>query len=281
MNYGGIFDVEVKERRLEELEQAIQNPKVWEDPDKMQKLNQEKAGLDKTVADWRQMNQRIEDAQVLLEMAEEAEDEDSYQELVAELQQLQAKAEELELKSLLKEELDSNSCFLSINSGAGGTEAADWASILMRMYSRFADSEDYKTDIVSMTEGEEAGIKSVTLNIQGPYAYGYLKAENGVHRLVRISPFDSNARRHTSFASVFVWPEVDDNIEIEIRTEDLRIDTYRASGAGGQHVNTREQDGFSGSYHSRADGYCGSVSDGAKSVGQQRQSDEDASCRAI
>ena len=237
MNYGGIFDVEVKERRLEELEQAIQNPQVWEDPDKMQKLNQEKAGLDKTVADWRQMNQRIEDAQVLLEMAEEAEDEDSYQELVAELQQLQAKAEELELKSLLKEELDSNSCFLSINSGAGGTEAADWASILMRMYSRFADSEDYKTDIVSMTEGEEAGIKSVTLNIQGPYAYGYLKAENGVHRLVRISPFDSNARRHTSFASVFVWPEVDDNIEIEIRTEDLRIDTYRASGAGGQHVN--------------------------------------------
>lgn len=137
-------------------------------------------------------------------------------------------------------ELDGNSCYLSINSGAGGTEACDWANMLNRMYNRYADRQGFKVDVLAMTDGEEAGIKSVTLSIQGPYAYGFLKAESGVHRLVRISPFDSNAKRHTSFASVFCWAEVDNDIEIEVKDEDLKIDTYRASGAGGQHINTTD-----------------------------------------
>jgi len=138
---------------------------------------------------------------------------------------------------MLRGETDANSAYLSINSGAGGTEACDWADMLFRMYTRYAQNSGFKVEILDISHGEEAGIKSATIQIQGPFAYGFLKAENGVHRLVRISPFDSNARRHTSFASVFAWPEIDDEIEIEIRTEDLRIDTYRSSGAGGQHVN--------------------------------------------
>lgn len=203
----------------------------------MQKMNQEKVLLEKSVSSWVQLSSRVDDVAVLLEMAVEEKDESSFQEVKQELVCLLKLSDELELSTLLSGELDGSPCFLSINSGAGGTEACDWAQILMRMYIRFAEREGYKVEIIHMAEGEEAGIKSVTLNIQGPYAFGYLKAESGVHRLVRISPFDSNARRHTSFASVFVWPEVDDNIEIEVRDEDLKIDTYRAGGAGGQHIN--------------------------------------------
>lgn len=173
----------------------------------------------------------------MLEMAKEAEDEATFQEVSLEIQALTKQLDELELKRLLDGETDGNSTFLSINSGAGGTEACDWASMLLRMYTRYADQNGYRTDVLEMTEGDGAGIKSVTLHIQGPYAFGFLKAESGVHRLVRISPFDSNARRHTSFASVFAWPEIDDDIVIDIKTEDLKIDTYRAGGAGGQHVN--------------------------------------------
>ena len=183
---------------------------------------------------------KIEDVSVLLDLAEEGADEESFLEAVAEIDSLGKIIDELELKKLLDGESDANSAFLSINSGAGGTEACDWAGMIYRMYTRYAEKAGYKVDVLEQTSGEEAGIKSVTLNIQGPYAYGYLKAESGVHRLVRISPFDSNARRHTSFASVFVWPEVDDDIDIDIKTEDLKIDTYRASGAGGQHVNTTD-----------------------------------------
>ena len=170
-------------------------------------------------------------------MAVEADDEATFLELKAELQTLETFASEVEMKKLLNGELDANSTFMTINSGAGGTEACDWAQMLFRMYVRYAEKNGYKTEILEMTDGEGAGIKSVTFLVHGLYAYGYLSAESGVHRLVRISPFDSNARRHTSFASVFVWAEVDDEIEIDLKMEDVRVDTYRASGAGGQHVN--------------------------------------------
>jgi peptide chain release factor 2 len=203
----------------------------------MQKLNQEKAILTKSVQDYEQLQQKSEDSQTMIEMVVESQDEDLFQELKSECAQMKKIIADLEVKSLLSGRLDPNSAYLSINAGAGGTEAQDWAEILLRMYTRYAERQGFRADVMSINHGEEAGIKSVTLNIQGPYAYGYLKAENGVHRLVRISPFDSNARRHTSFASVSVWPEVDDDIEVVIKDEDLKIDTYRASGAGGQHVN--------------------------------------------
>lgn len=203
----------------------------------MQKINQEKVLLGRAVGDYNELNQKVEDNLVLLEMAVEASDEGSFEEVKADLKGMQARIDDLELKSLLNGEVDGNSSYISINAGAGGTEAQDWASIIMRMYTRWGEQQGYKVEVVSINEGEEAGIKSATLHIQGPYAYGNLKAEAGVHRLVRISPFDSNARRHTSFASVYAWPEMDDNINIVIPDADLKVDTYRASGAGGQHVN--------------------------------------------
>ncbi|MGE3681356.1 MAG: peptide chain release factor 2 [Bdellovibrionales bacterium] len=233
----GIFDIDVKSKRLQELEQKAQNPEVWNNHLEMQKINQEKVLLERAVGDYSELNQKVEDGLVLLDMAAEADDEDSFREVCADLQAIRAKIADLELKSLLNGEVDVNNAYISINSGAGGTEAQDWASMLLRMYTRWAEHEGYKVQILSLNDGEEAGIKSATLLVEGPYAYGYLKAEAGVHRLVRISPFDSNARRHTSFASVYAWPEIDDNINIEIDDADLRIDTYRSSGAGGQHVN--------------------------------------------
>ncbi len=206
----------------------------------MQKLNRDIAVHQKTWEQWNHLNNKVNDLEVLLDMAEEESDEQSFMEAVTEIEQLKTVINDLELKKLLDEPSDPNNAFLSINSGAGGTEACDWAEMLYRMYKRYAEKAGYKLDLLEMTSGEEAGLKSVTLNIQGPYAYGYLKAESGVHRLVRISPFDSNARRHTSFASVFAWPEVDDDKEIIIKQEDIKVDTYRASGAGGQHINTTD-----------------------------------------
>lgn len=226
-----------KFKQLEELRHKSENPQVWNDPGQMQKINQEISALEKICNQWSALQTRTDDALVMLDMAVEASDEGTFDELTAEVKALRSEIEELELKRLLDGETDMNSSFLSINSGAGGTEACDWASMLLRMYTRYADKNGYKVEVLEMTEGDGAGIKSATLSIQGPYAYGYLKAESGVHRLVRISPFDSNARRHTSFASVFAWPEVDDTIVIDIKTEDLRVDTYRAGGSGGQHVN--------------------------------------------
>ncbi len=203
----------------------------------MQKINQEKVVLERAIQDYHEVSQKIEDGLVLLEMATEAADESSFVEVKADLSFIQTRLDDLELKSLLDGEVDANGSYISINSGAGGTEACDWAAMLLRMYTRWAESQGYKIEVLSMNDGEEAGIKSATLLIQGPFAYGYLKAESGVHRLVRISPFDSNARRHTSFASVYCWPEIDDSITIEIKDDDIRVDTYRSSGAGGQHVN--------------------------------------------
>ncbi len=214
-----------------------ENPEVWNQPQKLNKYNQEKTYLEKSIKDYESLRQAVEDAQVLLEMAVESEDRGSFQEVLEEMPKIKKLYEDIELKTLLSGESDANSAYLSINSGAGGTEACDWASMLFRMYTRYGEKHGYKSEILEISEGDSAGIKSVTMLIEGPYAYGHLKAENGVHRLVRISPFDSNARRHTSFASVFVWPEVDDDIEIEVRSEDIKVDTYRASGAGGQHVN--------------------------------------------
>ncbi len=203
----------------------------------MQKINQEKVLLERAVTDYRDLNQKVEDNLVLLEMAVEAADEGSFQEVLGDLKNIQSRIDDLELKSLLNGEADGLNAYISINSGAGGTEAQDWASILLRMYTRWAEQQGFKVEVQSLNEGEEAGIKSATLLIQGPYAYGNLKAEAGVHRLVRISPYDSNARRHTSFASVYAWPEMDDNINIVVPDADIKVDTYRASGAGGQHVN--------------------------------------------
>ena len=237
MNCGGIFDIDVKVKRLQELEQSAMNPEVWNKPQAMQKINQEKAFLQKAVDDWKSLNSKVEDCQVLLEMAVDAKDEATFEEVKTELNSMSEKLNALELKSLLTGEMDSKSAYLSINAGAGGTEACDWASLLLRMYTRWAEKEGYTVEVMDISEAEEAGVKSATLLIQGPYVYGHLRSEVGVHRLVRISPFDSNARRHTSFASVFAWPEIDDEVNIEIRDEDLRVDTYRSSGAGGQHVN--------------------------------------------
>ncbi len=236
-SFGGIFDIDAKAKRLDELENKSQDPTVWNNHREMQKINKEKVLLGKSVADWRDLTRRTDDANVLLDMAADAQDEDTFREVKTEVAALKAIAADLELKSLLSHEMDGNSTYLSINSGAGGTEAQDWAEMLYRMYIRYAESHGYRLETMELSEGDGAGIKSATLLIEGPYAYGHLKAENGVHRLVRISPYDSNARRHTSFASVYCWPEIDDDIKIEIRDEDLKVDTYRASGAGGQHVN--------------------------------------------
>jgi peptide chain release factor 2 len=216
---------------------SSENPETWNNPAEMQKINKEKALVEKAVSEWQSLSSRVDDGFVLMEMAVEGKDEPTFEELKTEVSALEALAHELEIKKMLSGELDANSTYLSINAGAGGTEAQDWADMLFRMYLKYADHHGYKCEVVEMNAGEEAGIKGVTLLIEGLYAYGYLKAESGVHRLVRVSPFDSNARRHTSFASVFCWAEVDDDIKIDIKMEDVKVDTYRSSGAGGQHVN--------------------------------------------
>ncbi len=197
----------------------------------------ERQRLDRALGSFKDLESRLEDALTLIELGEAEEDAASVREAEQQLETLKATCEKRQLESLLSGEADANDCYLEINAGAGGTEAQDWAQMLVRMYTRWAEAHGYKVELLEESHGEEAGIKSTTLQIKGDNAYGWLKTESGVHRLVRISPFDSQARRHTSFASVWVYPVVDDNIEIEIEEKDLRVDTYRASGAGGQHVN--------------------------------------------
>ncbi len=197
----------------------------------------ERTALEKRLGEFRAFEQELDDSVGLIELAEEENDADTLMEAEAAIRALATVAEKKQLESLLSGEADSNDCFLEIHAGAGGTESQDWAEMLSRMYGRWAENHDYKVEWLEASAGEEAGLKSATLRIQGPNAYGWLKTESGVHRLVRISPFDSNARRHTSFASVWVYPQIDDDIEIEVIESDVRTDTYRASGAGGQHVN--------------------------------------------
>ncbi|RDL23585.1 peptide chain release factor 2 (bRF-2) [Serratia fonticola] len=237
---GGIFDYDAKKERLEEVNAELEQPDVWNEPERAQALGKERSSLEAIVETIDQLKQGCEDVTGLLELAVEAEDEDTFNETVVELDQLSAKLEQLEFRRMFSGEYDSADCYLDIQAGSGGTEAQDWASMLLRMYLRWAESKGFKTEVIEESDGDVAGLKSATIKIIGDYAFGWLRTETGVHRLVRKSPFDSGGRRHTSFSSVFIYPEVDDDIDIEINPADLRIDVYRASGAGGQHVNKTE-----------------------------------------
>lgn len=238
---GGLFDLEEKETNIKEYEEMMADPDFWNDGDKAQDIINKNNALKSVVQEFSTLEEGLENSEVLFEMYKEESDEDTHQELIEQLNTLQQIANDFELKMLLSGEFDANNAILELHPGAGGTESQDWGEMLLRMYQRFADEKGFKVETVDYLPGDEAGIKSVTLLIKGHNAYGYLKAEKGVHRLVRISPFDSSGRRHTSFVSCEVTPEFDnDNIEIEINSEDIKIDTYRASGAGGQHVNTTD-----------------------------------------
>ena len=234
------MDWETSTHRLEEFNARVEDPTLWDNPETAQKLMRDRQTLVDSIAMVTGIAQDLSDNIELIEMGEMEDDADVVKEAEAALATLQVKAAEKELEALLNGEADANDTFLEINSGAGGTESCDWASMLARMYVRWAEKKGYKVELQSESAGEEAGIKSAAYKISGHNAYGWLKSESGVHRLVRISPFDSSARRHTSFTSVKVYPVVDDNIEIEVNPADIRIDTYRSSGAGGQHVNTTD-----------------------------------------
>ena len=234
------MDWETAEYRLEEFNARVEDPTLWDDPEGAQKLMRERQMLVDQIAGLRAIKQDLSDNLELIELGEMEDDADVVKEAEDALKDLKVRAAEKELEALLDGEADGNDTFLEINSGAGGTESCDWASILARMYVRWAEKKGYKVELQSESPGEEAGIKSAAYKISGPNAYGWLKSESGVHRLVRISPYDSAARRHTSFSSVWVYPVVDDNIEIDVKPNDIRIDTYRSSGAGGQHVNTTD-----------------------------------------
>jgi len=215
----------------------MQEPQFWEDNAAAQKVIEECNALKEWTIPYQNLKKKFDDVTEFLSEVDPDQDRDFFAQLLAELNCIDASLSELEVRKMLSGELDGKNCFLSINSGAGGTEACDWALMLSRMYQRFAEKRGWRIEVLDFVEGDVAGIKSITLKLSGPFAYGYCKSERGVHRLVRISPFDSNAKRHTSFASVDITPEIDDTIHIEIRPEQLRVDTYRASGAGGQHVN--------------------------------------------
>ena len=231
---------ETAEHRLEELNAMTEDPELWNDPDRAQKLMRERQSLVAQMDGYKAMEQEKNDSVELIELGEMEDDDEVVKDAEAALKALKERAAAAEIEALLNGEADPNDTFLEVHSGAGGTESCDWASMLARMYVRWAEAHGYKVELQSTTPGEEAGIKSATYKISGHNAYGWLKSESGVHRLVRISPYDSAAKRHTSFCSVWVYPVVDDNIEIEVNPADIRIDTYRSSGAGGQHVNTTD-----------------------------------------
>lgn len=222
---------------MDELTALSANPDLWNKPEKAQKLMSEKNTLEAQLHQYDEFHSSLKDYTEMVEFAESTEDEAMLNELLQNMTDLRQKVKYAELESLLSGEVDGNDAYLEVHAGSGGTEAMDWAQMLLRMYTRWAENHHYKVEAIEETEGDVAGLKSATIKISGKNAYGWLKSESGVHRLVRISPFDSNARRHTSFASVGVYPDIDDNIEIEINPADCRIDTYRASGAGGQHIN--------------------------------------------
>lgn len=234
---GGIFDYDVKKERLTEVELELAESNVWDNPERAQALGRERSLLEGVVRTIEELEAGLADCSELLEMAVEEDDQSSVDDVAAEIDSLEEQLEELEFRRMFSGEMDSNNAYLDIQAGSGGTEAQDWAEIVLRMFLRWGEAKGFKTVLEEVSEGDVAGIKSATIRYEGEYAYGWLRTETGVHRLVRKSPFDSGNRRHTSFCSIFVSPEIDDDIEIDINPADLRIDTYRASGAGGQHVN--------------------------------------------
>ncbi|WP_152984501.1 peptide chain release factor 2 [Stenotrophomonas terrae] len=236
----GYLDYDVKKERLEEVTRELENPDIWNNPEYAQTLGRERSMLDKTVTGIADVLDGLSEATELLELAESEQDEDTALAVVADLDKFQSHIEKLEFQRMFSGEMDSCNAFVDIQAGAGGTEAQDWAEMMLRMYLRWCEARGWKTELMEVSGGDVAGIKSATFRVEGEFAYGWLKTEIGVHRLVRKSPFDSDNRRHTSFTSVFVSPEVDDNIEIDINPADLRTDVYRSSGAGGQHVNKTE-----------------------------------------
>ncbi|WAC64112.1 peptide chain release factor 2 [Pseudoxanthomonas sp. SL93] len=236
----GYLDYDAKRERLEEVNRELESPDIWNNPETAQALGRERSLLDKTVNGIRSIDEGLVGAEELLELAESEDDEDTAHAVVADVERYATHVDKLEFQRMFSGKMDSSNAFVDIQAGAGGTEAQDWAEILLRMYLRWCESRGWKTELMEASGGDVAGIKSATLRVEGDFAYGWLKTETGVHRLVRKSPFDSDNRRHTSFTSVFVSPEVDDNIDIDINPADLKTDVYRSSGAGGQHVNKTE-----------------------------------------
>ena len=236
-SYGGIFDFDAKFERLRTVNASLEDPSVWNDPKKAQELGKEKKSLDGVVLTLDKLTRELADNTELYDMSKEEGDESGLMTIEAETAKLKPEIEQLEFRRMFRNEADPLNCFVDIQAGAGGTEACDWASMLLRQYLKYAERKGFKTTVEEETPGDVAGIKSATIKIEGEYAYGLLRTETGVHRLVRKSPFDSSGGRHTSFASLFVYPEIDDSIEININPADVRTDTYRASGAGGQHIN--------------------------------------------
>lgn len=234
---GGLFDISSLSEDLEVLQKKLLAKDLWESPAKAQQLLKEKSNIESILQPFTSLEKKLEDINILLELSEEEEGEVFLEDAQKGMEWLKLELDEIELKSLLSLEEDKNNAIMTIHPGAGGTESQDWAQILLRMYIRWAERKGFKVEMAELLPGEEAGIKSATLTIAGKYAYGYLKAEAGVHRLVRISPFDANKRRHTSFAAILVYPEISEDIEVELKGDDIKIDTFRASGAGGQHVN--------------------------------------------
>ena len=237
-NSGGFFDVPAGRKELKQIEQQASAPDFWNNQEAAQKLLQDRSRLEKKIARQEHFESQVDDAGVLFEFAEE--DENSIKELSSLLERLEHELSQAEIEMLLAGDNDRRNAICTIHPGAGGTESQDWAEMLLRMYLKWAEQREFKTEVLEYQPGEEAGLKSVTFRVEGEYAYGLLAAEAGVHRLVRISPFDQAARRHTSFASLFVYPEIDEDIEVDIQDKDLRVDTYRATGAGGQHINTTD-----------------------------------------
>ncbi len=237
MPFGGIFDFENKSQRLEEVNGLLEDPNIWNDAQKAQKLGKEKRELELVVNTLQSLEGALNDSQELFDMAREENDDDTLLSVETDSLSIEKQVAEMEFKRMFSGELDSANCFIEFQSGSGGTEAQDWAGMLLRMYLRYCERKGFKVEVMEESDGDVAGIKGASVKVSGDYAYGTLRTENGVHRLVRKSPFDSNAKRHTSFASVQIFPEVDDSIQIDINPADLRIDTYRASGAGGQHIN--------------------------------------------
>ena len=236
-NSGGIFDYPGKHDRLQEVVGLLEDPNVWNDAKRAQDLGRERRELEGVVLNLEKIGRELGEHQELFELAREEGDDDTLEAVEADVGDIEKAVADLEFRRMFSGEMDAANCFIDIQAGSGGTEAQDWAGMLERMYVRYGERRGFKVEVLEESEGEVAGLKSATIKFSGEYAYGYLRTETGVHRLVRKSPFDSNARRHTSFSSVFVYPEVDDSIEIEINPADLRVDTYRASGAGGQHIN--------------------------------------------